>query len=90
MTHDYCSWFGDFNIVRPDDVRDGANCELVVGDQYLMRVDGSKTVRVLLLTPAELNENNEMRAHVVVLEENPYVKAGAECRPLAYTMHPLK
>lgn len=87
---DDCAFFGDFNYSRPNNVRDPANCELIVGEQYFMRVDGSKGVRVLLLTPAELTENNEMRAHVVVLEDNPYVKSGTECRPLAYTMHPTK
>ncbi len=87
---DDCSYFGDFNYSRPNHVRDPANCELIVGDQYMMQVDGPKRVRVLLLTPAELNEHNEMRAHVVVLEENPYIRAGAECRPLAYTMYPVK
>jgi len=80
--------FFDYNVRRnADDVRALASVELVVGDQYMMRVDGSKSVRVLLITPATITEHNELRAHVVVLEDNPYVKSGAECKPLAFTLH---
>ena len=66
-----------------------ARCDLVIGDQYLMHVDGAKKVRVLLISePVE--ERNELRAHVVVLQDNPYVKSGKECRPLAFTLEKLK
>jgi hypothetical protein len=81
--------FGDYNYVRPDDAKAGPNCRLEVGEQYAMRVDGSRWVRVMCLTPEETNENGECRAHVVVLEENPFVKAGSECKPLAFTLSAL-
>ncbi len=82
-------FFTAFNYVSREDVKRNADCELVVGDMYAMLVDGRKCVRVLLISPAEMNENQENRAHVVVLENNPYVRAGAECRPLAFTLHKL-
>ncbi len=85
-----CSFFGDFNYVLSNSVRDPASCELVVGEQYMMRVDGSKAVRVMLLTTSVLDEHNELRAHVVVLENNPYVRSGVECKPLAFTLSSLK
>lgn len=81
--------FAEFNYLRADDAKQDASCELVVGEQYAMRVDGKRWVRVLLLTPTETDVHNEKRAHVVVLEDNPYVKAGAECRPLAFTLSSL-
>lgn len=81
--------FAEFNYVYADDPKQDATCELVVGEQYAMRVDGSKWVRVMLVTPTEVNDNKEKRAHVIVLEDNPYVRAGAECRPLAFTLSPL-
>ena len=82
--------FFDYNMRRDaEDVRQPANCELVVGGQYMMRVDGSKAVRVLLVTSESLDERNELRAQVVVLEDNPYIKSGTECRPLAFTLEAL-
>lgn len=85
-----CFTFHEFNYRTPDDVRQPAGCELKVGEQYAMRVDGSKTIRVMLVTAAAIDEHNEMRAHVVVLEDNPYVRAGVECRPLAFTLNVIK
>lgn len=62
---------------------------LVVGEQCLMCINEAK-IRVLCLSLPELDDvRKERRGHVVVLEDNPYVKAGAECRPLAYTLHTL-
>lgn len=85
-----CFDFFEYNVRRnADDVRAPASVELVVGEQYLMRVDGAKTVRVLLITPAAIDEHNELRAHVVILEDNPYLKSGAECKPLAFTLGPI-
>ncbi len=78
--------FADFNYLTREDTQRDAACELVVGDQYAMRVDGQKWVRVLLITPTEVNKHGEKRAHVVVLEDNLYVRSGAECRPLAFTL----
>lgn len=66
---------------------DPSLAKLVVGEQFRMNVDGS-LIRVLLVSLPEVNENNELRAHVVVLEDNLYVRAGAECRPLAHTLVP--
>ena len=83
---DMFNCFSDFNYVRAEDVKAAPNCVLQVGEQYAMRVDGAKWVRVMCLTPDQLNENGENRAHVVVLESNPYVRVGVECRPLAFTL----
>lgn len=73
-----------------DDVAARPACKLVVGEQYLMSIAGAEGFRVLLLTPDAFDETTkERRAHVVVLEDNPFVKTGAECRPLAGTLGPL-
>lgn len=76
----------EYNYDRSNTPLDPPNCKLIVGEQYAMRVDGEKWVRVLLITPDEIDEHNERRAHVVILENNPYTRAGAECRPLAFTL----
>jgi len=80
--------FFDYNLRRnAKDVLQPAGCELVVGDQYMMRVDGANMIRVLLISSAVVTEHNELRVHVVVLEDNLYVKSGAECKPLACMLH---
>ncbi len=68
--------------------REGPRVKTVVGEQYRMNINGS-LVRVLLISQPTLNEHDELRAHVIVLEENLYVRAGAQCRPLAHTLVPL-
>lgn len=72
-----------------NDVLGRPKCSLVVGEQYMMTVNGRDGFRVLLLSSDEVTPRNERRAHVLVLEDNSYVKAGAECRPLANTLGPL-
>ena len=81
----------DYNVRTWQSPTSEAKCDLVVGEQYLLQVDGPRKVRVLLITKPMFNENtNELRAHVVVLEKNPYVEAGTECRPLAFTLEAIK
>ena len=62
---------------------------LLVGEQYRMSIDGRDGFRVLLISPDELDGRGARRAHVIVLEDNPYVKVGAECRSLANTLEAL-
>ncbi len=88
-----CYGWGDCDCLncqdRVNDFLARPKCALIVGEQYMMTVDGRDSFRVLLLTPDELDGKGARRAHVVVLEENRFVKAGAECRPLANTLRPL-
>ena len=90
-----CYGFGDCGCwncqERAESVTAGPKCKLVVGEQYTMSLFGDDGFRVLLITPDSFDKTTkERRAHVLVLEENPYVKAGAECRPLACTLGPLR
>lgn len=61
-------------------------CKVEVGGFCGMTVNGCKPFRVLVISEPALDEHNERRAEVVVLEENPFVKAGARCTPLASTL----
>jgi len=59
------------------------------GDICGMSINGCKPFRVLVVASPEVNSRNELRAEVVILEENMYVKAGKRCQPLASTLGPL-
>lgn len=56
------------------------------GDFCGMTINGNEPFRVLVISKPELDERNERRAEVVIIEENPFVKTGARCRPLASTL----
>ena len=86
-TCDFC--WDDYNVRTWQLPTTQSTSEMVVGDQYFMQVDGLKKVRVLLVSKPELL-SGELRAHVLVLEDNPYVRSGVECRPLAFTLQAIK
>lgn len=82
------SYFDDFDFYDYNDQHPTtpSRVKLSVGNQYTMRVDGRRGVRVLLTKAPELDLHQELRAEAIVLEDNPYLRAGALCRPLAFTL----
>lgn len=63
-----------------------ARTKVEVGEFCGMQINGSKPFRVLVVSSPELDERKELRAEVVVIEENKFVKVGSRCRPLASTL----
>lgn len=80
----------DYNIVRPGDHVQPPEVKLEAGQQYAMRVDGPRSVRVLLVKEPWVTKRGDLRAMVVVMEANPYVLAGGFCMPFAFTLGPLR
>lgn len=83
-----CYGWGECDCWRCDSQFDSplahSRIPLTVGEFYGMQVQpGAKPFRVLLVSLPEIDERNERRADVVVMEDNPFVKAGARCRPFA-------
>lgn len=68
--------------------REGAPCKVEVGGFCAMRIEGSK-FRVLVVSEPTIDDHDECRAEVIVMEKNPFVKVGARCRPLAHTLRAL-
>lgn len=77
------SWIGNYD---DPDVKDPAPIPLQVGEMYKLSVGYGSSARVLLLSLPQLNEADELRAHVVALENDHFLKAGRQYRPLAYTL----
>ena len=63
-----------------------ARVNVSVGDFCGMSIDGCEPFRVLVVKTPEVNEHNERRAEVVVIEENEFVEVGKRCQPLASTL----
>lgn len=67
-----------------------ARVTVTPGDFCGMSINGCKPFRVLVVSAPEVNSRNELRAEVIVLEDNLYVNAGKRCQPLASTLVPLR
>jgi hypothetical protein len=83
-----CYGWGNCDCWRCDSKFDSplarARIPLAVGEFYGMQVQpGVKPFRVLLISLPEIDERNERRAEVVVMEDNSFVKSRARCRPFA-------